>query len=194
MTWENPSPSGILHLSTVNCVLRRETVLPIGTLHRHALAGWMLMVAPTVEGIDLFTIAGRSISGWKKRSGKWLEERASDANFSHETVSPSASAERGQPPPPARAAERGAAPQTDPHRCPRWLWENHAGQRMGRGNRATEGPYRLAVAGRRGERPHTLSDVPGRCFTDDCGQYWGRGVGYAPILSATANRSNADDP
>src|SRR6266699_2112894 len=27
----------------------------------------MLMVAPAVEGIDLFNIAGRSISGWKKR-------------------------------------------------------------------------------------------------------------------------------
>src|SRR5947208_14885673 len=65
---------------------------------------------------------------WKKRSGKSLQERESDANFSHETVSPSASTERCQPPPPDRAAERGAAPQTDPHRCPRWLWENHSGQ------------------------------------------------------------------
>ena len=125
------------------------------------------MVAPAVEGIDLFNIAGRSISGliksfkagtapsvrqpfcsqleerlllwleyhpqvvcglWAKPSGEWLEESERDANFSYETVSPSASTERGQPPPPARAAERGSAPQTDPHRCPRWLWENHAGQ------------------------------------------------------------------
>ena len=30
------------------------------------------MVAPAVEGIDLFNIAGRSISGWKKRSGKYV--------------------------------------------------------------------------------------------------------------------------
>ncbi len=86
------------------------------------------MVAPAVEGIDLFNIAGRSISRWKKRPGKSLEERESDANFSHETVSPSASTERGQPPSPARAAERGSAAQTDAHLCPRWLWENHAGQ------------------------------------------------------------------
>src|SRR5947209_12128592 len=82
-----------------------------------------------------------------KRAGKSLEERARDANFSHETVSPSASTERGQPPTPHRSAQRGSAPQTDPHRCPCWLWKNHAGQCMGRGNRATKGPYRLAVAG-----------------------------------------------
>jgi hypothetical protein len=44
------------------------------------------------KGIDPFTITGRSISGWKKRSGKSLKERKDDANFSHETVSPSASA------------------------------------------------------------------------------------------------------
>ena len=86
------------------------------------------MVAPAVGGIDLFNIADRSISGWKKRSGKSLEERASDAHSRHETVYPATSAERGQPSPPDRAAERGSAPQTDPHRCPRWLWENHAGQ------------------------------------------------------------------
>ena len=53
------------------------------------------------------------------------------AHFSHETVYPPASAERCPPPAPDRAAERGSAPQTDPHLCPRWLWENHAGQRMG---------------------------------------------------------------
>src|SRR5437660_9560399 len=151
----------------------------------------MLMVAPAVEGLDLFKIAGRSISGWNKRSGKSLEERASDANFSHETVSPSASAERCQPPPPARAAERGAAPQADPHRCPRRLWENHAGQRMGGWVRPAGG---LAVAGRRGERPDTLSDVPGRCFTDDCAYHWARSVGCAPIKSATATRSDPDGP
>ena len=63
------------------------------------------MVAPAVEGIDLFNIAGRSISRWKKRPGKSLEERESDANFSHETVYPAASAERGQPSPPPRAAK-----------------------------------------------------------------------------------------
>ena len=40
-----------------------------------------------------------------------------------------------------------AGTQTDPHLCPRRLWQNHAGQRMGRRLRATG---RLAVAGRRG--------------------------------------------
>src|SRR5690348_15134786 len=94
-----------------------------------------------------------------KRSGESSEERERDADCSHETVSPSASAERGQPPPPDRAAQRGAAPQTDPHLSPRWLWENHARQRMGQGNRATD---RLALPGRRGERPYPLSDVPRR--------------------------------
>src|SRR5207249_7457027 len=84
---------------------------------------------------------------WGKRPGKWLEERESDANSRHETVSPSASTERGQPPPPDRAAERGSAPQTDPHLCPRWLWENHVGQPMACRLPATGS---LAVAGRRG--------------------------------------------
>src|SRR5437879_3444748 len=102
---------------------------------------------------------------WKKRSGKSLEERERDANSRHETVYPSASASRCPAPPPTRAAERGSAPQTDPHRCPRRLWENHAGQRMGGWLRPAGG---LAVAGQRGERPYTLSDVPRRCFADDC--------------------------
>src|SRR5437899_9399126 len=75
--------------------------------------------------------------------------RHADAHSRHETVYPPASAERGQPSPPDRAAERGSAPQADSHLCSCWLWENHAGQRMGRGNRAIKGPYRLAVAGRR---------------------------------------------
>src|SRR5437868_3009481 len=89
-----------------------------------------------------------------------LKERESDANSRYETVYPSASAERGQPSPPARAAERGSAPQTDPHLGPRWLWQNHAGQPMARRRPSTD---RLAVTGRRGERPRTLSDVPRGC-------------------------------
>ena len=44
--------------------MRRETVLPVGTRKMTTLAGGMRMVAPAVEGIDLFKIAGRSISGW----------------------------------------------------------------------------------------------------------------------------------
>src|SRR5438876_12095530 len=107
----------------------------------------MLMVAPAVEGIDLFNIAGRSISGWNKRSGKSLEERASDAHSRHETVYPATSTERGQPPSPARAAERGSAAQTDPHRCPCWPWENHAAQLMGRWLRATRTKGSHGVAG-----------------------------------------------
>ena len=69
---------------------------------------------------------------WGKRPGKWLEERASDANSGHETISPSASAESGPPPPLDRAAERGPPPQTDPHLRPRRFWQDHAGQRMDR--------------------------------------------------------------
>src|SRR5437868_1856331 len=111
------------------------------------------------------------------------------AHSRHETVYPSASAERGHPPPPDRAAERGSAAQTDPHRCPCWLWENHAAQRMGRRLRPAGG---LAVAGQRGERPNTLFDVPRRCFADDCAYHWRRDVGCAPIPSATANRINSD--
>src|SRR6266540_1154812 len=45
----------------------------------------------------------------------------------------------------------------------------------------------LAVAGRRGERPHPLSDLPRRCVADDCGDDWSRGVGSAPIPAATVN-------
>src|SRR5205085_1105974 len=82
---------GILFLSVGNCVLRRETVFPVGTLH-----------LPLVQ------------------------EGVSDAHSRYETVSPSASTERCQPPPPARAAERGSAPQAVPHRRPRWLWDHHA--------------------------------------------------------------------
>src|SRR2546423_5388281 len=118
-------------------------------------------------------------SHWRREKVRWVAHAY--ANSRHETVYPSASAERGHPPPADRAAERGSAPQPDPHRCPRWLWENHAGQRMGGWLRPAGG---LAVAGRRGERPDTLSDVPGRCFTDDCAYHWGRGVGCAPSKPA----------
>jgi ATP/maltotriose-dependent transcriptional regulator MalT len=31
-------------------------------------------------------------------------------------------------------------------------------------------------------------------LVDDCGEYWGRGIACAPILSTTANRSNPDGP
>jgi len=60
---KNRPPSGILLPNIVNYVHRRETALPVGKL-QSALAGGMWMVAPAVEGIDLFKIAGRSISGW----------------------------------------------------------------------------------------------------------------------------------
>src|SRR6266699_2858137 len=43
---------------------RRETILPVGTLLQLGFTGEMLMVAPASEGIDLFKIAGRTISGW----------------------------------------------------------------------------------------------------------------------------------
>src|SRR6266567_3517474 len=43
---------------------RRETILSVGTLPQLGFPGEMLMVAPASEGIDLFKIAGRSISGW----------------------------------------------------------------------------------------------------------------------------------
>jgi len=52
---------------------------------------------------------------------------------------------------------------------------------MGRRLPATD---RLAVPGRRGERPHPLSDVPRRCVADACGDDWRRGVGCAPVPSA----------
>src|SRR2546421_2616948 len=42
----------------------RETILSVGTLPQLGFPGELLMVAPAVEGIDLFKIAGRSISGW----------------------------------------------------------------------------------------------------------------------------------
>src|SRR5690349_6979022 len=106
-------------------------------------------------------------SRWKREKVRWVAHAYT--NSRHETVYPAASAERGQPAPPARAAERGSAPQPDPHLRPRRLWENHAGQGMGRGNRATGS---LAITGRRGERPHTLSDIPCRCFADDSASHW----------------------
>src|SRR5258708_38785077 len=43
---------------------RRKTILLVGTLRQLGFPGEMLMVAPASEGIDLFKIAGRSISGW----------------------------------------------------------------------------------------------------------------------------------
>src|SRR6266581_3552729 len=43
---------------------RRKTILLVGTLPQLGFPGEMLMVAPASEGIDLFKIAGRSISGW----------------------------------------------------------------------------------------------------------------------------------
>jgi len=87
------------------------------------------------------------------------------AHSRHETVYPSASAERGHPPPPDRAAERGAAPQTDPHRCPCWLWENHAGQRMGGWLRPASGlaieAFHHAVAANDVERAGRLIEGKG---------------------------------
>jgi hypothetical protein len=50
-------------LSTANCVLHREIVLPPGMPKTVAFAGKIPMVAQAVEDIDLFNIAGRSISG-----------------------------------------------------------------------------------------------------------------------------------
>src|SRR6266699_5604070 len=43
---------------------RRKTILLVGTLPQLGFPGEMLMVAPASEGIDLFKIAGRTISGW----------------------------------------------------------------------------------------------------------------------------------
>ena len=71
------------------------------------------------------------------------------------------------------------------------LWQNHTGQRMGRGNRAAGG---LAVIGRRGERPGTLSDPPRGRFAEACACRWGRDVECAPIRAAPANRSAARGP
>src|SRR6266581_2827624 len=53
---------------------------------------------------------------------------------------------------------------------------------------------RLAVTGRRGERPRPLSDVPRRCFADACGDSWRRGIDSPPIPSATATREDPPLP
>ena len=37
-----------------------------------------------------------------------------------------------------------------------------------------------------------FSDLPRRCFADDCAEYWRRGVGCAPIPSTTADRIHSD--
>ena len=63
VAWENRSTSDILLLSIVHCVLRLR-LTDCWNAPCTALAGGMLMAAPAVEGIDLFKIAGRSISGW----------------------------------------------------------------------------------------------------------------------------------
>src|SRR5688500_16538288 len=55
-----------------------------------------------------------------------------NATVSDETVHPATAAERGPAPAPRRAAACGVAPQTDPHRGPCRLWQNHAPQRLGR--------------------------------------------------------------
>src|SRR5262245_25843252 len=55
------------------------------------------------------------------------EERGRDTHCNHEIVSPSASVERGQPPPPDRAAERMCEWEVDPHLCSCRLWQIHAG-------------------------------------------------------------------
>jgi hypothetical protein len=57
---KNRSLSGVLSPKPVHCAFHREIDALVGS------AG-MLMVAPAVEGIDLFKIAGRSISGWIPR-------------------------------------------------------------------------------------------------------------------------------
>src|SRR5713101_1401796 len=55
-------------------------------------------------------------SCWRRKKVRWVAHAY--ANSRHETVCPSASASRSDPTPPDRAAERGSAPHTDPHRCP----------------------------------------------------------------------------
>ena len=67
------------------------------------------------------------------------------ANLSHETLHPPALGPKLCAARADRAAERGSlcGPQADPHLCPRRLWQNHAGQRMGLGK--DEGGRRKAA-------------------------------------------------
>src|SRR6266566_5866857 len=63
-SWENRSTSGILLLKRVNDVRASRDDTSRWHAPFAAFTGEMLMVAPAIEGIDLFKIAGRSISGW----------------------------------------------------------------------------------------------------------------------------------
>src|SRR5947208_14297370 len=84
----------------------RETILSVGTLPQLGFPGEMLMVAPAIEGIDLFKIAGRSISGWipslktgttikqpfcsqlEERLLLWLEYHPLVANYARGDIDP----------------------------------------------------------------------------------------------------------
>ena len=90
-------------------------------------------------------------------------------------------------------------PQADPRLRCRRLWQNYAGQRMGRRLQATG---RVAVAGRRGQRPHPLSGLSHRGVADACREQrrracrenWCGNAGDAPVPPAPANRGDADGP
>ena len=96
------------------------------------------MVAPAGEGSDLFkkghvitvvqNSSPRQSAGVDGRELWFLKLSYVYAHSRYEIVYPAASAQRGQPSPPARAAQRVAAPQTDPHLGPCRLWQNYAGQ------------------------------------------------------------------
>jgi hypothetical protein len=63
MVWIHGGAPGILFSKYVNCVPRRKTDARWNAEDGRPWKAGLLMVAPAVEGIDLFKIAGRSISG-----------------------------------------------------------------------------------------------------------------------------------
>src|ERR687894_2764099 len=115
------------------------------------------------------------------------------ADLSHQTLCTltPASAQNRPAPPPGRAPQRGSATQADPRLRPRWLRQDHAARRMARRSTAAG---RLAVAGRRGQRPRALSGLPRRRSATDRRGYWGRRVGCAPVCPAAADRIGPDGP
>ena len=103
------------------------------------------------------------------------------ANLSDKTVHPPATAQSCAPPALDRATQRRSAAQSDCDLSASRLWQNLAGQRMGR----RPGWRSLAVARRRGWGAAPLAHPPHRSVANTCAEFWRKRVNDASIRAAT---------
>ena len=113
------------------------------------------------------------------------------ANSRHKTVSPSASAERGHPPPPDRAAERGLHRKLTLISAPAGFGKTTLVSAWVAG---FERPTAWLSLDEGDNDPTRFLAYLVAALQTIAADSWGRGVGRAPIPPATATRSDADGP